>query len=95
VLPQPGRLLVADGERAHLLHHQERTLEELVVGHADDQVIRLARRTATHMGLGQLGQTDREVDVGIGIVGRPVPAVHDPAVVEGAVEIGRRRNPCR
>ena len=42
ILAQPLHFVVIEIERPDLRHHDERTLEELVVGEPDDEVIRLA-----------------------------------------------------
>ena len=47
--------------RAHLGHHDERTLEQHVVGQPEQPVIGLAAGAAADRGLGQLGQPDRRL----------------------------------
>ena len=63
------------------------------------EVVRVARRRPADRCLGEFGQPDREVDVGARPVHVPVAAVaarivaeHDPAELEGAVEVGGARD---
>ena len=67
------------------------------IGRPDDEVIRLIVFGAADARLGELGQPDREVDLGVGIVGAPAETalmrphlpVHQAAELKRAVEIGR------
>ncbi len=97
VLPQARQLDLAEARRARILHEDERTLEERLVGEADDDGVRhfflaIVRHPDAH--LGQFGEPDTEVDVGARIVRAPalllaaVAGEHDAAEVEAAVERG-------
>src|SRR5688572_30779127 len=94
VLAQPLHLLVAEPRGADVLHLDKRALEQLVVGEPDDEVIRLAVAGLADAGLGQLGEPDREVDVGRGVIRPPalaacltaIAVIHAAAEIEVAVE---------
>jgi len=58
---------------------------------ADDDVMRLTIRVELDRDARQLGETNREVVVGAGIVGAPAALIKRPAIQEAAVEILHRR----
>ena len=68
------------------------------IGRAHNEMIRIAVVTALHpdLRLGELGQPNREIDVGVGIVGAPAEAallaadaaIHQAAEMPRAVEVG-------
>ena len=72
-------------------------MNKLRIGRPHDQVIRIALVAALQadLRLGQLRQADREIDVGVGIVGAPAEAallaadaaIHQAAEMPGAVEV--------
>ncbi len=76
-----------------------RAIEELIVGGADDVVVRRAVGVAADSGSRQLGEARREVDLGVRIVGFPADTgrlapdlrVREPADDECAVRHVRRR----
>src|SRR5438128_1286049 len=82
---------------AAVFNQQVRTLEQRLVSGPDDHMIRLAafRRIHRHPRLGELAETDAEVEIGARIIGVPAALLavialkHEPAEVEAGAE--RRR----
>src|SRR4030095_5515061 len=76
-----------------LLHDDDRTLKQLVVGQAHDEVTRLSGGIEAHRDLRELGQAYRQVYVAQRVVGGPaaaiatrVRAIDRAAIVELAIE---------
>ena len=97
--PEPGRILLAEVQTSDLLHQDHGTAVELVVGEPHDQMVGLARGVEADADFGQLGEPDREIDVGERVIGEPTPAVtprihaiDGAAIVKSSVEAVR---PCQ
>src|SRR2546428_1052556 len=95
VVAQPRRLLLVEVRAARLGHHDERTLEQLLVRQTQQDVLVLALRAPAHRQRRQLGETIGEVDVRPGPIDVPAVSVavarvakHDPAELEATV-VGR------
>ena len=92
---QVGRLLIVEIQRADLRHHDERAVRQrLRIPQADEHVSRRAVRVHAHRRLRELRQTNGQVLVGAWKVDVPTaavtircPAEHDPAELEGTVEV--------
>jgi len=87
-------VLIADERATHLRRHHERAVEELGIGEANQQMVRLAGGILADIRLRQLRQPDRQVDVGTRPVCVPVAAVpverrlvHPAAEMKAPVEI--------
>src|SRR5262245_55919358 len=98
VKTQLRSFVVVEADPAWLGHHDERTIEERRIGQLNEQMFRFARLILADVGLGELGQTEREINVGARIIDAPASAValegiakNDAAEVKAAVEILRRR----
>ena len=97
ILAQPHHFLVREARGAAVFDEDVRTLEEVGIGWADRDVVRVAGLVLRDARSRQLAETHAEVDVGAGIVSAPAALLtmiareHQPAVVERAGERRRRR----
>src|SRR4029453_16945049 len=89
ILAQTDDLFVAERRRTRIFDLDERALEQRIVCRADDEMVGFAAVLAADAGLGQFGEPNREVDVGVRIVGPPALAAVLPAdlLVEQAAEV--------
>src|SRR5207244_9098464 len=97
--PQVQPFRIIDRDCTWCRQDDDRAIKQLRPAKIDQQVVRLVLRVEADVRLGQLGEADREVDVGARIVGAPAPIpavgrlpVDDAAVMEAAVEILRLGN---
>src|SRR4029453_5603809 len=74
VVTEAGYLLLGELGCSHVLHVQVRTVEEIVVGQPEREVIWLTVRATADARPGQFRETEGEVYVGVGIVRGPAGA---------------------
>ncbi len=91
VFLEAQNLVVAEPRGSEILHEYERTPEEQRDARRHDHVIGLTGFVEVHADPRQLGQADREVVVGAGVIGAPAALVERAAIEERAVEVGGLR----
>jgi hypothetical protein len=96
VLAERGHLARIEHDCPGILHQQERALEKLRIGQADDDVLRIgAGGLLRHARARELGQADAEIDIGSRVIRVPpallaaVAAEHRAAEREAALEAVR------